>query len=144
LPVGLSSAAERLLALKREMDAIKASPQAMVAFGVLNALGMASPEIESIGIGLFARKATAVMTNVPGPPNLLYLAGKPIRDIMFWVPQSGRLGLGVSILSYCGNVRLGIGVDAGLVPDPGMIVSHFHAELDELFRHGKQRERLGG
>ncbi len=137
LPVGLATARERLSALKAEMDAIKESPQAMVAFGVLNAMGMASPEIESIGVGIFARKATAVMTNVPGPQKLLYLAGAPIRELMFWVPQSGRLGLGVSILSYNGHVRLGLAVDAGLVPNPGMIVSLFHQELDDLVRLSK-------
>ncbi|MBI4914942.1 MAG: wax ester/triacylglycerol synthase family O-acyltransferase [Acidobacteria bacterium] len=137
LPVGLATAPERLAALKAEMDAIKASPQAMVAFGVLNAMGMASPEIESIGVGIFARKATAVMTNVPGPQKLLYLAGAPIRELMFWVPQSGRLGLGVSILSYNGHVRLGLAVDAGLVPNPGMIVTYFHQELDDLVRLSK-------
>ncbi len=138
LPVGTPAPADRLHELKREMDELKASPQAMVAFGVLNALGMASPEIESVGVSIFARKATAVMTNVPGPQKQLYLAGKPIRDFMFWVPQSGRLGLGVSILSYNGQVRLGVAADAGLVPDPGMIVSHFHAQLDELM-HGSRR-----
>jgi len=137
MPVGLASASERLAALKTEMDAIKASPQAMVAFGVLNAMGMASPEIESIGVGIFARKATAVMTNVPGPQRLLYMAGAPIREFMFWVPQSGRLGLGVSILSYNGHVRLGLAVDAGLVPNPGMIVTYFHQELDDLVRLSK-------
>ena len=137
LPVGLATVPERLAALKTEMDAIKASPQAMVAFGVLNALGMASSEIESIGVGIFARKATAVMTNVPGPQKLLYMAGAPIREFMFWVPQSGRLGLGVSILSYNGHVRLGVAVDAGFVPDPGMIVTYFHQELNDLFHLGK-------
>ena len=132
LPVGLGDPVERLVTLKREMDEIKASPQAMVVFGVLNAIGMASSEIESLAVSIFGRKATAVMTNVPGPQKPLYLAGRPIRDMMFWVPQSGRLGLGVSILSYNGNVRLGVAVDGGLVPDPGMIITHFHDELGEL------------
>jgi diacylglycerol O-acyltransferase len=134
LPVGTDGPLARLRALKDEMDALKDSPQAVVAFGVLNALGMASPEIEGIGVSIFARKATAVMTNVPGPQRQLYLAGARIREILFWVPQSGRLGLGVSILSYNGEVRLGVAVDAGLVPDPGMIITHFHAELAELDR----------
>ena len=132
LPVGTAGEVERLRALKQEMDRIKGSPQAIVAFGVLNALGMASAEIESVGVGIFARKATAVMTNVPGPQKQLYLAGQPIKEIMFWVPQSGRLGLGVSIFSYAGRVRLGIAVDAGLVPNPGMIITHFHEELADL------------
>ena len=134
LPVGTAGGANRLQALKREMDRIKGSPQAIVAFGVLNALGMASAEIESIGVSIFARKATAVMTNVPGPSKQLYLAGKAIKEFMFWVPQSGRLGLGVSILSYAGSVRLGIAVDVGLVPHPGMIVTHFHEELAALMQ----------
>jgi WS/DGAT/MGAT family acyltransferase len=134
LPVGTDGEAERLRALKQEMDRIKGSPQAIVAFGVLNALGMASAEVEGVGVGIFARKATAVMTNVPGPQTQLYLAGQPIKEIMFWVPQSGRLGLGVSIFSYAGRVRLGIAVDAGLVPSPGMIITHFHEELAAFMR----------
>jgi diacylglycerol O-acyltransferase len=134
LPVGLDQPGERLAALKREMDQLKGSPQAIVAFTVLNAMGMASREIEHIGVKLFAQKATAVMTNVPGPRERLYLAGRPIRNIMFWVPQSGRLGLGVSILSYAGEVRIGIATDAGLVPEPGTIVGFFQDELDELAR----------
>jgi diacylglycerol O-acyltransferase / wax synthase len=134
LPVGTAGEVERLHALKQEMDRIKGSPQAIVAFGVLNALGMASAEIESVGVSIFARKATAVMTNVPGPQKQLYLAGKAIKEFMFWVPQSGRLGLGVSIFSYAGRVRLGIAVDAGLVPNPGMIITHFHEELASLMQ----------
>jgi len=81
---------------------------------------------------MFGAKATAVMTNVRGPAQTIYFAGVKIDTLMFWVPQSGRLGLGVSILSYNGHVRLGIAVDAGLVPDPGMIVTYFHQELDDL------------
>jgi hypothetical protein len=83
-------------------------------------------------VELFGSKATAVMTNVPGPRESLYLAGKRLRHIMFWVPQSGRLGLGISILSYAGEVCVGVATDAGLVPAPEAIVAGFEAEFDEL------------
>ena len=129
LPVGLEDRGERLAELKRRMDALKSSPEAVVAFTVLNAIGMASPEIESMAVQLFGSKATAVMTNVPGPREKLFLAGKPMRSMMFWVPQSARLGLGVSILSYAGQVRLGVATDAGLVPDPQSIITHFQNEM---------------
>jgi hypothetical protein len=72
------------------------------------------------------------MTNVPGPRQTLYLAGAPVRSIMFWVPQSARLGLGVSIISYAGEVRVGIVTDSGLVPDPDAIVAGFHEELHAM------------
>ena len=69
------------------------------------------------------------MTNVPGPRKEIYMAGKAVRSLMFWVPQSARLGLGVSILSYAGQVRLGIATDAVLAPDPGSIIAAFQEEM---------------
>ena len=73
-----------------------------------------------------------MLTNVPGPREPLFLAGEPLERAMFWVPQSGRLGLGVSILSYAGQVMVGVASDAGLVPDPQSIVEAFEAELAAL------------
>lgn len=132
LPIGISDQIERLEALKRHMDELKRSPEAMALYALLNTVGMAPTEIEDVLLNIFGTKATGVMTNVPGPRRQLYLAGSPLREIMFWVPQSGRLGLGVSILSYNGNVLLGIATDAGLVPDPELIVEGFHREFAEM------------
>ena len=53
---------------------------------------------------------------------------------MFWVPQSARLGLGISILSYCGQVRIGVATDAGLVPDPEGVVTGIHQEFNAMLR----------
>ena len=49
--------------------------------------GAAGPALE-----LFSRKASAVATNVPGPQQPLYLAGVEVRELMFWVPQTGSIG----------------------------------------------------
>jgi hypothetical protein len=45
-----------------------------------------------------------------------------------------HLCLGIAICSYAGRVRLGVGTDAGLVPDPETIVRGFHEEFAELQR----------
>jgi diacylglycerol O-acyltransferase len=132
LPIGIDDPLDRLLELKDRMDQIKGTPEAIVAFGILNAIGLAPAEIEDIVVNLFGAKATAVMTNVPGPKEIRYFAGRPIQGLMFWVPQSGRLGLGVSILSYAGEVLVGMATDAGLVPDPESLVEAFHTEFDDL------------
>ena len=81
---------------------------------------------------IFGTKATAVMTNVPGPRHQVYFAGAPITQLMFWVPQSGRLGIGVSILSYNNEVLLGVATDQGLIPDPARIVAFYHEEINAL------------
>ena len=139
LPLGIGDPLARLAELRRRSAALRRSAEAPVVLLILRAIGRVPLAVQRLVVRIFATKATLVMTNVPGPNRTLYLAGKAIRDIFFWVPQSGRVGLGVSILSYRGTVRLGVGTDAGLVPDPEAIVSGFHAELDELLRLARRR-----
>jgi diacylglycerol O-acyltransferase len=134
LPVGIVDPVRRLRAIKKEMDELKRSPEALVAFGVLNVMGFAPVEVERLGLRFFGSKATAVLTNVPGPREPLYLAGRQVDKVMFWVPQSGRLGLGISILSYAGGVMLGVATDEGLVSDPEKIVGAFEKEFQSLKR----------
>ena len=134
LPIGIADPGRRLRAIKKEMDELKSSPEALVAFGVLSLLGLAPVEVEQLGLRFFGSKATAVLTNVPGPRQPLYMAGRRIDKVMFWVPQSGHMALGISILSYAGGVMLGVATDAGLVPDPEQIVAGFNVEFEAMRR----------
>ena len=132
LPVGIADAVDRLGEMKRRMDGLKGSLEAPVSYGIVNLMGMVPPDLQDVMVGVFGAKATAVMTNVVGPKERLHLSGAPLESLMFWVPQAARLGMGVSILSYAGEVRLGIMTDEGLVPDPETILDGFHAEFAEL------------
>jgi diacylglycerol O-acyltransferase / wax synthase len=132
LPLGIADPVERVAEVKRRMDELKSSLQPVVALGALNAIGYLPTALQPLPVGFFGSKASAVLTNVPGPRQRLYLAGEPLRRTMFWVPQSGRLALGISILSYAGEVMVGVASDAGLVPDPQSIVDVFHLEVEAL------------
>ena len=145
LPVSISDPVARVVEVKRRMDEIKGPSEAVVAFGVLNALGLVPARLHGNLVEFFGGKATAVLTNVPGPREPLYLAGRKITGIMFWVPQSGRLAIGISILSYAGNVQVGVAADAGLVPDPDRLVAGFESEMAELLGKGRgpARRRSG-
>nr|XP_061810409.1 putative diacyglycerol O-acyltransferase Mb3154c [Nerophis lumbriciformis] len=132
LPVGIADPAERLAELQRRTTALKGSVEAGVVYGFLHAMGRSPRWVHQLVLKIFGMKATAVVTNVPGPRQQLYLCGQPINDMLFWVPQAGRLGLGISIASYNGQVRLGVTTDASLVPEPIEIVNAFHDELEHL------------
>jgi diacylglycerol O-acyltransferase len=132
LPLGIPDPVARTAEVKRRMDELKSSLQPAVALGTLNAIGYLPTALQPLPVGFFGSKATAVLTNVPGPRQRLFLAGEPLQRAMFWVPQSGRLGLGISILSYAGEVMVGVASDAGLVPDPQAIVDVFHLEVEAL------------
>ena len=60
------------------------------------------------------------------------IAGVLVSRLIFWVPQSGRMGIGISIFSYAGEVTIGVLADAGLVPDPAALVADLHAEFAAL------------
>jgi len=140
MPLGLGSWQARLAEVRRRMRALKRTPGAAATFELLWMMGVAPRRLFDAVVDLFATKATAVVTNVIGPERPLSILGAPLRQAMFWVPCAGHLGLGVSLLSYAGQVWVGVHSDAGLVPDPERIVSAFEEELEEL-GGGRARRR---
>jgi hypothetical protein len=72
------------------------------------------------------------MTNVPGPPQPLRLCGSTVRQSIFWVPASGDVGMGVSIISYAGGVQFGLITDRQLCPQPARIIDRFGDEFEQL------------
>jgi WS/DGAT/MGAT family acyltransferase len=137
LPIGIRDPLQRLLVLRQRMNAIKDSPEAVVALGILGAIGVTPKPVEDIVVKVFGVKGTAVMTNVPGPRAPLFLAGQQIDSFMFWVPTPGNISLGISILSYNGDVILGVATDEGMVADPDQIIASFLDEFEYLKAWGK-------
>ncbi len=132
LPVYMANPFERAFEVRRRMEALKGSYQPVVALGILAATGLAPKFVQEIALDILANKASAVMTNVPGPQQPLYMAGTRLAQQMFWVPQSGDIGMGVSILSYNGTVQFGLVTDRHFVADPDNIVSRFRPEFEKL------------
>jgi len=132
LPIGEINPLRRLERVAACMRDLKGRRQAVVAFGLLAALGMAPAALQDPALELFSRKASAVATNVPGPQQPLFMAGVEVRELMFWVPQTGSIGLGLSILSYNGKVYFGVIGDGLRVRDPEAIVRRFGREFEKL------------
>ncbi len=132
LPVGEANPLRRLHRVAECMRELKHSRQAVVAYGLLAALGVAPESLQSLALELFSRKASAVATNVPGPQQPLFLAGARLKEMMFWVPQTGSIGLGLSILSYDGKVQFGLIADARLVPDPHAVTRRFAEQFEQM------------
>ena len=140
LPIEMADPTDRLRELKRRMDRHKDSLEAPVGLAALTAIGMVPASMQTALVSFLASKTTVVVTNVIGPREPLYLAGAPIEQLMFWVPQSGGVGVGVSILSYAGRVWLGVLADEGLVSNPEAIIASFQAEFDALLALAHETE----
>jgi WS/DGAT/MGAT family acyltransferase len=134
LPTSRLAPLERLAEAKRRMDSIKHSPEALLTFGLITAIGRTNTTIAKQFVDFFAAKAIGVTTNVAGPRTGRHLAGTKISGILGWVPGSGPQTLGVCIVSYDGVVRVGFKADAAAVTDPEKLVHAFDAEMDTLVR----------
>lgn len=132
LPIGISNPIERVYEVRRRMAALKGSTQPLLTYALLAVAGLLVQPAQDALLGLFSRKTTAVMTNVPGPRAPLTLCGARLAQCLFWVPQSGSVGMGVSILSYAGNVQFGLITDTALCPEPQQIIDAFIPEFEQL------------
>jgi hypothetical protein len=75
-----------------------------------------------------------VVSNVPGPPIPLYLAGAPLLEVFPLLPPMGNLTLVVAALSYAGQLNLTAAADRDSCPDVEVFAHGVRAALDDLAR----------
>lgn len=132
LPVEVIDPLKCFKQVQENMDLLKRSFQAQVTYSLLDVLGRGPDILERRALDVLSNKASAVLTNVPGPKEPLYLAGSKLTQPMFWVPQSGNIGIGMSILSYAGTVQFGITVDKAIHADPNAVMDYFRQSFEAL------------
>jgi len=141
VPVGIADPVERLAVVRRRMSALKRSYQPLLAYELLALSGLLVESGQKAISNLFLDKTTAVMTNVAGPAEPLHFCGARLRQSIFWVPSSGDVGAGVSIISYAGGVQLGLITDEGLCAQPARISDRFAPEFERLLAMAPQAHR---
>jgi diacylglycerol O-acyltransferase len=80
------------------------------------------------------RSINTVTTNVPGPQQRLFLAGRRMLEAIPYVPLAGQVRTGVAIFSYDGALKFGVTGDYDTAPDIGVLCRGIEAGLAELVR----------
>src|SRR5215472_16889007 len=80
------------------------------------------------------RSVNLVVTNAPGPPVPLYLAGTRLLELFPMMPVMGNLTLVVAALSYAGQLNLTVVADHDHCPDLEIFTHGVHTALDDLAR----------
>lgn len=131
LPLAAPTPAARLEEVRRRVARLKRSGQPFGAFATMSLMGVGPTWASRLLNEIVALKSRAVMTNVPGPVHALSFAGRRIDNLVFWVPTTG-VGLGISVMSYAGQVRLGLMSAPTVVADPYTLATLFDEELAAL------------
>ncbi|WP_410328373.1 WS/DGAT domain-containing protein [Marinobacter sp.] len=132
LPVDGESPLERLYRIKQETRRLKKSWQPGIAWGLASTASVIPDPLRQPIADVFYRKASVVVSNVPGKQEPRYLAGCRITEQMFWVPQAGDIGVGISIASYAGRVQFGVVADESVMSDPSAFLDDCLQELDRF------------
>ena len=132
LPTDQPDPLQVLNVAKQRMSRIKKGHEAAIAFRIQEAIAGLSRGIYEASVDLLANRTVGTLTNVPGPPVPVYLAGCRVEGMCGWAPLSGDQPMSFTIYSYDGKVIVGIACDRGLVPDHEMIVDGFMTAFEGL------------
>jgi diacylglycerol O-acyltransferase / wax synthase len=132
MPTNITDPVRVLDVVRHRMSRIKQGHEAALAFRVQEVISGLSKTAYQASVDLLANRAIGVLTNVPGPPMPVYLAGQKVDGMVGWAPLSGNQPMSFTIYSYDDKVFVGIACDAGLVPDHEQIVDGFANAFDRL------------
>jgi diacylglycerol O-acyltransferase / wax synthase len=139
LPLDTDDWRDRLRLVSARMAALKQSPEARATLLGLSAAGHLPVAWEKALIGFLAGKSAAVVSNLPGPRSALSIAGTRIDKLVFWPPQTGGIGVGISLFSYNGSLTVGVSADRALIEDPQDLLARFEDELARMLHPRKHR-----
>lgn len=133
LPVHMPKQKDRLKFIREKTVMLKPSIEPFFLNEVVHVLADYSPlKVKQWFLDFLGTKIAGVVTNVPGPKQPVYLAGQKVEDLMFWVPHTTALGIGLSLMSYNGKVYMGLVTDSQLVPDPDVVTKAFGQEIKAM------------
>ncbi|GAA3342311.1 wax ester/triacylglycerol synthase family O-acyltransferase [Amorphoplanes nipponensis] len=136
LPVELDDPAQRLRAVHERIAELRAAGE-VEAGAALVALADREPFtpvslIIRTALRLPQHAITTVTTNVPGPDQQLYILGRPIREILPYVPIAERIRIGIAVFTYGGQATFGVTTDFASVPEADRFAASVTDEVAAL------------
>ena len=129
LPVYIQDPVARLRFVRRAMDGLKGSKQAVGAATLAAVNNLAPPTIlaQASRLNFSTRLFNLLVTNIPGPQFPLYVLGRQLEDLfpLAFLPKNHALA--VAIMSYNGGIDYGLLADYDALPDVEVIANGIDA-----------------
>ncbi len=140
--VGEADPLRRLAAVSAATQGLKEREQAVGAAALLDATQWAAPTVLGLAARLIHHQpfVNLVCTNVPGPQEPLYCMGARMLEAFPMVPLARNLNLGIAILSYCGELHLGLLADRDQWGDLDVLVEGIDDSFAELAKLAAEAE----
>jgi diacylglycerol O-acyltransferase len=134
LPVYIDDPVARLRFVRKAMDGLKESKQAVGAATLAAVNNLAPPTIlaQASRLNFSTRLFNLIVTNIPGPQMPLYVLGRKLDDVypVAFLPENHALA--IALMSYNGAVDYGLLADYDALPDVDLIAEGIAESLREL------------
>lgn len=141
LPTQYADPLQRVAAVSRSTARLKRVHRAVPAKLLMDWMELPTPALMARAARLYQNfidsdrlkpPVNVMISNVPGPPLQLYLAGAPLLgNYPISIPYHG-LALNITVLSFQHQLDIGLTACRGAVPDPEHLMNLIAAALDEL------------
>jgi diacylglycerol O-acyltransferase / wax synthase len=131
LDLGEPDPVRRLARIAAETAARKHKAHPPVTNGIF---GFVAVQRATYRFQVHQRFVNLSVTNVPGPPVPLYLAGARLLELFPVVPIMGNITLDAGVLSYAGQLNLTAMADRDTCPDLEVFAHGLRSTLDDLAR----------
>ena len=131
LPLGEPDPVRRLRQIAVETAARKHKAHPQVTSGLFRFVAV---QRATYRFQVHQRFVNLSVTNVPGPPVPLYLAGAQLLELFPVAPILGNQTLTVGALSYAGQLNLTAMADQATCPDLEVFAQGVRSALDDLAR----------
>ena len=140
LPVGFADPLRRLAAVHEEMGTLVRTRQTVAAGTLTSLSGFSSPLLLALGARVATRavrrggvsSAHAVTTNAPGPPEELYVLGRPMVEVYPYTSIVAPARVGVAVFSYRRQLTFGLTGDWDAVPELDILAGGIQDSIPEL------------
>jgi diacylglycerol O-acyltransferase len=145
LPVQLSKSEEQLSAVRERLAGLKAAGESRVGEAMVSLASYFPYPLVSLNrrwaFRAPQREIVTVTTNVPGPRHTLYCLGRPLVEIIPYVPISSTVRIGVSIFSYRDQMTFGLTGDYDSTPDLEVLAQGIRHGVADLMKAARSDGR---
>jgi hypothetical protein len=126
----------RLACIAEGSSKLRDPAQARLSRTLLGLAAWVSPPLMRRAVDFLSRRASVVMSNVPGPAERIQLLGHELEALVAFAPAAASIGVSFTLLGYAGTLQLGVESDAALPFDPEQLAADFTRALRSLSRAG--------
>lgn len=152
LATDLDDPLDRVAAIHDGMRLAKEQQNAIGAETLQNWVEFAAPAVLGLAVRTYSRTKMAdrhrplfnvTISNVPGPPFPLYVAGAQMKATYPIGPIFDGGGLNITVMSYLDSLDFGFLTCPELIPDPWMLADAMHESLEQLKKAVAEKEEHG-